>query len=167
NHGTGRSVHERQCRRRRWRPAIGLISGCNAPIGVSVQKLTESGGVRPVMPRTEPRQVRLREPEQTRRRRQTLAVFCVRWMFEALLKVNESASRLNQSFEIVCIGGFGFEPKLFQNIMRLVIILFIPAMEKRAIKWMLYDVALAWIGIFGTQLRHKSRNPLAFTHQGA
>jgi hypothetical protein len=88
-------------------------------------------------------------------------------MFEALLKVNESASRLNQSFEIVCIRRFGLEPKLLQNIMRLVIILFIPAMEKRAIKWMLYDVAVVWIGIFGTQLRYKSRNPLAFTHQGA
>jgi hypothetical protein len=32
---------------------------------------------------------------------------------------------------------------------------------------MLYDVALVWIGSFGTQLRHESRNPLAFTHQGA
>ena len=77
-------------------------------------------------------------------------------MFEALLKMNESAGRLNQSFEIVCIGRFGFEPKLLQNIMRLVITLFVPAMEKRAIKWMLCDVALLWIGIFGTQLRHKS-----------
>jgi hypothetical protein len=32
---------------------------------------------------------------------------------------------------------------------------------------MLYDVALVWIGIFGTQLGYESRNPLAFTHQGA
>jgi hypothetical protein len=88
-------------------------------------------------------------------------------MLESLLKMNESAGRLNQSFEIICIGRFGLEPKLLQNIMRLVITLFIPAMEKRAIKWMLYDVALVWIGIFGTQLGYESRNPLAFTHQGA
>jgi hypothetical protein len=87
-------------------------------------------------------------------------------MFKALLKMNESASRLNQSFEIVCIGRFGLEPNLLQNIMRLVITLFVPAMEKRAIKWVLYDVGLIWIGIFRTQLRHESRNPLAFTHQG-
>ena len=26
------------------------------------------------------------------------------------------------------------------------------------------DVALVWIGSFGTQLRHESRNPLAFSH---
>src|SRR5438132_13191636 len=89
---------------RLWIPDISLIIGCNDPIGVSVQKLTESGDVQPVMPRTEPRQVPLREPEQTHGRRQTLAVFCMKWMFEALLKMNESASRLNQSFEIVCIG---------------------------------------------------------------
>jgi hypothetical protein len=30
---------------------------------------------------------------------------------------------------------------------------------------MLYDVALVWIGIFGTQLSHKLRNPLAFVHE--
>jgi hypothetical protein len=108
------------------------------------------------MPRTEPRQIPFREPEQTHRRRQTLAVFCVRWMFEALLQMNESASRLNQSFEIVCIGRFGLEPKLLQSIMRLVITLFVPAMEKRAIKWVLYDAGLVWIRILGTQLRHKS-----------
>jgi hypothetical protein len=40
-------------------------------------------------------------------------------------------------------------------------------MEKRAIKWMLYDVGLVWTGVFRTQLGHKSRNPLAFTHQEA
>jgi hypothetical protein len=86
-------------------------------------------------------------------------------MFEALLKMNESASRLNQSFEIICVGRFGLEPNLLQNVMRLVITFFIPAMEKRAIKRMLCDVALVWIGIFGTQLGHKLRNPLAFVHE--
>jgi hypothetical protein len=30
----------------------------------------------------------------------------------------------------------------------------------------LYDVGLVRIGSFGTQLRHESRNPLAFIHQG-
>ena len=46
-------------------------------------------------------------------------------MLKALLKMNESASGLNQSFEIVGIARFGLEPKLLQNIMRLIITLFI------------------------------------------
>ena len=45
----------------------------------------------------------------------------VRRMFEALLKMNERAGRLNQSFEIICVGRFRVEPKLFQDIVRLVI----------------------------------------------
>ena len=94
-------------------------------------------------------------------------MFCVQWMLESLLKMNESASRLNQSFEIICIGRFGLEPKLLQNIMRLVITFFIPAMEKRAIEWMPCDVSLVWIDIFGNCLGYELRNPLAFVHEGS
>ena len=118
------------------------------------------------MPRSESRQVLLREPEQTHRRRQTLAVFRVRWIFELLLKVNESASRLDQAFEIICITRFGLEPKLLQDIMRLVITFLVPAVEKRAIKWVPCDVRLALIDIFPSQLGHPLRNPLAFVHEG-
>lgn len=49
--------------------------------------------------------------------------------------------------------------------MRLVITLFIPAMEKRAIKWMFHDVPLVQIGILDSKLGYKSRNPLAFVHE--
>ena len=49
--------------------------------------------------------------------------------------------------------------------MRLVITFFIPAMEKRAIKWMFHDVSLVCIDIFNNQLGHEPRNPLAFAHE--
>ena len=50
--------------------------------------------------------------------------------------------------------------------MRLVITFFIPAMEKRAIKWMFHDVSLVRIDIFNRQSCHELRNPLAFAHEG-
>ena len=50
--------------------------------------------------------------------------------------------------------------------MRVVITLFVPAMEKRAIKRVLRDVRLVWIEIFTSQLGQPLRNPLAFVHEG-
>ena len=93
-------------------------------------------------------------------------MFRMQWIFELLLKMNESSSRLNQSFEIVCIGRFALEPKLLEHIVRLVITFFIPAMEKRAIEWMFHDVSLVRLGVFNNQLGYKPRNPLAFVHEG-
>ena len=49
--------------------------------------------------------------------------------------------------------------------MRLVITFFIPAMEKRAIKWMFHDVFRVGIDIFNRQPCHELRNPLAFIHE--
>src|SRR5438105_1771862 len=48
-----------------------------------------------MMSRGEYRQVLFRELKQTHRGRQTPTVFRVRWVFESLLKVNESARRMN------------------------------------------------------------------------
>ncbi len=116
------------------------------------------------MARGEPRQVPLSEPEQTRRRRQAPAVLRMRWVFELLLKMNESAGRLDQPFEIVRIARFGLEPKLLENVVRLVIPLFVPATKKRTIKRMVCDVCLVRIDTVTGQLGHKLRNPLAFVH---
>jgi len=49
--------------------------------------------------------------------------------------------------------------------MRLVVTFFIPAVEKRAIEWMLCNVSLVWIGVFGNPLGNELRNPLAFVHE--
>ena len=85
-------------------------------------------------------------------------------MFEVLLKVNESASGLDQSLEEICVARLVFQPKLFEDIVRFVIALFVPATEKRAVKWVLGDVRLARIDIVASQLSHQLRNPLAFVH---
>ena len=90
----------------------------------------------------------------------------MRWMLEIFLEMNESARGLYQSFEkmvVVCIGA---QPKLLENIVRFIIPLLVPALKKRAIKWMACDLGLAWIDIFSSQLCHESRNPLAFAHRG-
>ena len=134
-------------------------------IGASAQKLAERGDIQAVMSRGEPRQVPLSEAKQTNCGRQTPAVLRVRGVFESFLKMNESPSRLDQSFEIVCIRRFSLEPKLLQDIVRLVVTFFIPAVEKRAIEWMLCNVSLVWIDVFGKHLGNEPRNPLAFVHE--
>jgi hypothetical protein len=48
--------------------------------------------------------------------------------------------------------------------MRLVITLFVPAMEKRAVKGVFCDVCPVRINIVAGQPGHEVRNPLAFVH---
>src|ERR1043165_266916 len=110
-----------------------------------------------MMPWSEPGQVPLRELEQTNGWTQTPAVFRMQWILEALLKMNESPSSLDQPFKIVCIRRFGLEPELLEHIVRFVISCFIPAMEKCAIKWMVHDVFLAPVSVFNSQLCYEPR----------
>src|SRR5437762_5640577 len=86
-------------------------------------------------------------------------------MFELLLKMNKTASGLDQSLEEIRIARIGFQPKLLEDIVRFVVALFVPAMKKRTIKWMLCHIGLAPIQISTGQLGHEPRNPLAFTHE--
>ena len=72
----------------------------------------------------------------------------VRRMFEVLLQMNERAGRLDQSLEEVCVGRLGLEPKLFQNVVRLIVLLFVPATKKRAVIRVSFNVRLVWIYIF-------------------
>jgi len=116
------------------------------------------------MPRVEPCQVALRELEQTHRGTQTPAVLRVQWMFESLLKVDESARCLDQSFKEIRVARIGLEPELLEDIVRFVIALFVPATEERAVKRMLCDVRLTRIDAVTTQLSYQLRNPLAFVH---
>src|SRR6266542_1550107 len=84
------------------------------------------------MPRTEPRQVPLSEPEQTHRGTQTPAMLRVGWVFESLLKMNKRARCLDQSLEEVRVARIGLQPKLLEDIVRFVITLFVPTTEKPA-----------------------------------
>ena len=117
------------------------------------------------MSRTEFRQVFFRQLEEFNGRAQTPAVLCVRWMFEVLSKMDESARRLNQSFEEIVVLGVAIQPKLFQHIVRFVVTLLVPAAKKRAIKWMGRYVA-GRIDLAAFELADKLRNPLAFAHGG-
>jgi len=147
------------------RPGIGLVIGCNDPISTCSQEPAQRRDIESMVSRSEPGQVPLGEPEETNCRRQAPAMFRVKWVLKSLLKMDKSSSGLNQSLEIVCIRRFVPEPELLEDIVRLVVTFFIPAMEKRAIKWMFRDVFLLRIDIFDNQLGHEPRNPLAFVHE--
>jgi len=56
-----------------------------------------------------------------------------------LLQMNKGAGSLDQSLEVICIARIGFEPKLFENVVRFVVTPFVPAPEKGVIKWMLFQ----------------------------
>ncbi len=86
-------------------------------------------------------------------------------MFEPLLQMNEGAGRLDQALKKIRVAGIGFQPKLLENIVRFIVMLLVPAPKKSAIKWVLCDIGLGWIDIVCAQLRHESRNPLAFVHE--
>ena len=117
------------------------------------------------MSRTEFRQVFFRQLEEFNGRAQTPAVLCVRWVFEVLLEMDESARGLNQSFEEIVDLGVAIQPKLFQHIVRFVVTLLVPAAKKPAIKWMGRNVA-GRIDLVAFELADKLRNPLAFAHGG-
>jgi hypothetical protein len=69
-------------------------------------------------------------------------------MLESLLKMNEGPSGLNQSFEIISIRRLGLEPKLLQDIVRLVVALLVPATEKREVIRVSFHVCLVRVHIF-------------------
>ena len=117
------------------------------------------------MSRSEARQVFFRQLEELNGRAQTPAVLGVRWVFEILLEMDESARRLNQSFEEIVLLGVAIQPKLFQHIVCFVVTLLVPAAKKRAIKWMGRYVA-GRIDLVAFKLADKLRNPLAFAHGG-
>jgi len=63
-------------------------------------------------------------------------------MFEALLKMNERAGRLDQALKKIRVPGVRFQPKLLENVVRIIVTLLVPALKKGPIKWMLWDLRL-------------------------
>jgi hypothetical protein len=92
-------------------------------------------------------------------------MFRVRRMFEPLLQMNEGAGRLDQALKKIRVAGIRVQPELLENIVRFIVMLLVPAPKKGAIKRVLCDIRLGWIDLVRAQLRHKSRNPLAFVHE--
>jgi len=118
-----------------------------------------------VTPRGEDRQIFLRQREEFNRRSKTTAVLCVGGVLEMFLKMHEGTGGLNQPFEKIIVFGIAVEPKLLQDIVRLVVALLVPAVEERAIKWMVRHVTEK-IDIVAFELTDEPRNPLAFAHEG-
>ena len=87
----------------------------------------------------------------------------VRRMFEALLQMNERAGRLDQSLEEVRVGRFGVEPKLFQDIVRLIVPLFVPATKKGTVIRMIGN-RVTGSCFAAAQSLHELGNSLAFAH---
>ena len=72
----------------------------------------------------------------------------VQWMFEVLLQMNERARSLNQPLEEIRVWRFAVEPKLFKDIVRVIVLLFIPAPKKREVIRVSFHVCLVRIYIF-------------------
>jgi len=75
-------------------------------------------------------------------------VLGVRRMLKSLLKMNEGPGGLNQSFEKFGIRRLGVQPKLFQDIVRLIVLLFVPATKKRVVIRVPFNLCLVWVHIF-------------------
>ena len=86
-------------------------------------------------------------------------------MHEILLKMNKCTGCLNQTFEEIVVVRIFVEPKLLQNVVRLVITLLVPTLKIGAVIRMVHDLDFPGIEIFAAKLRHESRNPLAFVHE--
>lgn len=118
------------------------------------------------MLRRELAQILLGQFKQTYCWPQSPAVFRMFRVLEIFLQMNEGAGGLDQAFEKIVIGRIFLQPNLFQDVVRLVVLLLVPTLEICAVKWMIDHVPSGRICIIANQLTYESRNPLAFVHQG-
>jgi hypothetical protein len=81
-----------------------------------------------------------------------------------LAEVDKSAGELNEPLVKTMLRPAHLEPKVFQDIMRLVVMLFVPALEKPAIRRVVCDVALVRINLTAGLPGYELRNPLAVVH---
>src|SRR5205814_6211659 len=118
--------------------------------------------------RTQWRQVRFRQAEEANSRTEAAAVFRVGGMFELFLQMHKSAGGLNQAFEILGVirGRRLLEPYLLENIVRLIVSLFVPAMKKCTIIRMVGDGVAGGFSSAAFQRLHEFGNSLAFAHEG-
>jgi hypothetical protein len=118
--------------------------------------------------RAERLEILQRKPKEPHRRAEPPTMFRMRGMFELLLQMDERTSRLDQSLKVLRVLGadWAFEPDLFENVVRFIITLLVPALKKRAIIGMIRHPAAVGPGAGGFQRGHELRNPLAFAHAG-
>src|SRR4051812_1577699 len=98
----------------------------------------------------------LGELKKTNRRSKPAAVLRVGRLFELQLQMNESAGSLDQAFEEIVVIGILVEPDLFENIVRFVVALLVPALKIRPVIGMVDDRDLVGIAAFTHQVAYKS-----------
>jgi hypothetical protein len=128
------------------------------------QKIDKSRDIQRVMFWREWLEIFFRELEEPDRRTQTSPMLRVRWLLEIFLQMNECARGLDQSFEKINVSGLSIEPNLFQNIVRFVVTLVVPASKISAIERMGRDLARK-VGVVPFELAHELRNSFAFVHE--
>jgi hypothetical protein len=118
------------------------------------QKRQKRGYVQSVAGRRIGREVLLCQVEQPRGGGQTPAMLGMRRVLEIFLEMDERTSRLYQPFEKTRIVRTSFQPKLLQDIVSFIVMLFIPTLKEGPVKWVLLDSGTSRPGICSHQLGH-------------
>ena len=121
--------------------------------------------IQSVMFRRESRQIILRQEKQPHCRPQPPPVFRMFRVLEIFLQVDECPGRLDQAFEKIVVGRVFIQPDLLEDVVRLVVMPVVPALEICPVKGVIADFTARWICIVSNELAHEPRNPLAFVHQ--
>lgn len=95
---------------------------------------------------------------------QSAAILRMRRALELLLQMHKTARGLDQTLEIIRVVRFGAEPEMFEDIVRFVIPLLVPAAKKSGVARMLRDVVRLGIGRRAAQLFDEAGNSLVFAH---
>lgn len=91
-------------------------------------------------------------------------MFSMSGVLEFFSQVNERPRSLDQAFKKVIVRGVRVQPKLLQNVVRLVIKLLVPTTKIGAIERMIRDLACKSDRL-AFQLADELRNPFAFVHE--
>lgn len=86
------------------------------------------------------------------------------WSQVLFLQVDKSSGGLNQTLEIVGVLRLGAQPEVFQNIVRLIVSLLVPAAKETEITRMLRDFFRRRFDGAAAELFHQLGNSLAFVH---
>lgn len=131
-----------------------------------VQELEHARHVEAVTRRRERSEILGGETKEPQSGRKPATVDAMRRKFEVLLQMHERARGLDKSFEIGGIVRSRLQPEMFEDVVRFVIALLVPASEKTPVTGMLRNIGRVARGTGRLQPRHETRNPLAFACHG-
>ena len=140
-----------------------MIRGENR-IDMSPEEPEKTLDIQPMPHGREGREIFFRQPEQTNRRVHSPPIFRVGRPHMLLLQMDETAGRLDEPLEIICVLRFRPQPEMLEDVVRFVVALFIPATKKAKVTGMLRDFVGRFISRGAAQLFHQPGNSLAFVH---